>query len=184
MKIDPKKLAKKISKHVINDLYAMIRFGDIEVKKQDKFIENISVIWPNAIKNIITEATTGGVKFKAFFDGGAKPNPGEMTIGGYVEDSTGFRVYEYSRELGHGTNNEAEYLSLNYLLARLIEKGVQDVEIYGDSQLVIYQVLGKYKANGRMKDLRDMAYKRLSKINKWNLQHIPRNQNENADKLT
>ena len=52
------------------------------------------------------------MKYTAYFDGSAKPNPGMMKIGGLVKDETGTIKGEYSKELGHGTNNEAEYLSL------------------------------------------------------------------------
>lgn len=48
------------------------------------------------------------------------------------------------------TNNQGEYGSLLFVLNHIItiagfEPWLEDVTIYGDSQLVIYQMLGKYK---------------------------------------
>ena len=185
MNIDPKELAKKIVSHINNDIRAMVDMGEIQIDKRQQVYDTMLNIWPNAIENMIKkEINPVAEKHQAFFDGGAKPNPGERTIGGYAEEATGFRILEYSRKIGFGTNNEAEYFSLIYLLDRLIEEDIQDVDIYGDSELVVNQVNGKFQANGRMMELRDMVLKRLQKIGKWTLNHVLRDENKDADKLT
>jgi len=43
------------------------------------------------------------------------------------------------------SNNVAEYQALNLGLQMAIEMGIKDLNIYGDSQLVINQLLEKYK---------------------------------------
>lgn len=124
------------------------------------------------------------VLYKAWFDGSAKPNPGDMKIGGYIEDPQGNVVYEFSKEEGYGTNNEAEYKAFIWLLTVLNEKGIKNIEIKGDSALVINQVNGTWKAKDpRMITFRDDAIELLETIN-WTLSHVLRESNQKADALT
>jgi ribonuclease HI len=124
--------------------------------------------------------------YKAFFDGSATPNPGHMHIGGYIQGKRkDERVCKYSVPMGLGTNNEAEYHSLIKLVHEITRKGINNVKIYGDSQLVVNQVNGVWKAkDARMKELRDRVRDGLSKIDNWTLTQIPRRRNRSADKLT
>jgi len=188
MNLDPKKLAKKIVNHIISDLFTMKDRDEIHFEPKNMTIEEVYStfnLWVNQVENMLVGASDDMQKFKAFFDGSAKPNPGIITIGGYVNQSDGFRCYEYSRELNHGTNNEAEYKSFIYLLDRLIEKGVKNVAIYGDSSLVVNQVNGEWKArDARMKKFKEAALKKLQNIPKWTLEHVPRDMNKDADTLT
>jgi ribonuclease HI len=136
------------------------------------------------IQKMINDAVCG-FKLKAYFDGGSTPNPGVMAIGGYIEDTDKTIIYEYSEVIGHGTNNKAEYTSLLYLCRALVDHQIQNVRIYGDSSLVVNQVNGVYKAKDpSMISLRDQVRQVLDQIEKWELVHIPRNQNKKADLLT
>ena len=126
------------------------------------------------------------MKYLGFFDGSATPNPGEMVIGGLIKDSiSGKVIQQYSVCIGHGTNNEAEYRSLLKLLARASNKGIKSLHIKGDSLLIVNQVNGLWKAkNPRMKNLKSIALKLLDDFDEWKLEHIPRNENKEADSLT
>ena len=123
--------------------------------------------------------------FTASFDGSAKPNPGEMKVGGLIKYPDGEVMLEYSEELGQGTNNEAEYASLIMLLDKLIEHNIQEIVIRGDSALVVNQVNRTWKAKDeRMKALRNKARQMLSLIPDWKLEHVLRGKNKEADSLT
>lgn len=125
------------------------------------------------------------MKYTAFFDGSAKPNPGEMKIGGLIKDESGTIVGEYSRDLGYGTNNEAEYKSLILLVHGLVNGNIENVTIYGDSALVVNQVNRTWKAkDDRMAALRDQAIELLKQIPEWRLEHVKRGFNKEADDLT
>ena len=91
--------------------------------------------WERVIGEII-EDRFFGLKYVAHFDGSAKPNPGEMKIGGRITTPKQNIVYDYSKDLGKGTNNEAEYLSLIYAAEKLVDLGATSAQIFGDSQLV------------------------------------------------
>ena len=108
-----------------------------------------------------------------------------MTIGGLIKDSSGTVIHEYSKDIGEGTNNEAEYTSLLNLLDDILERNIQDIVIKGDSALVVNQVNRKWKCkDDRMKALCNHARQMLSLIPKWRLEHVKRGLNKEADSLT
>ena len=142
-------------------------------------------LWEGVIVEILEDALFG-TTYEAFFDGSAKPNPGEMKIGGRILTPGAKNVIdEYSIDMGHGTNNEAEYLSLIEVADRLVKLKASTVKIYGDSEFVINQVTGIYKAKDpRMKLLKGRVLKLLDLIPNWKLKHIYREHNMAADALT
>lgn len=74
-----------------------------------------------------------------YFDGSAKPNPGKIAAG-IVYDET-----ELVEQLGHGTNNEAEWLGFLMALEKAIELGHTHITVKGDSKLVIQQAKGNWR---------------------------------------
>lgn len=124
--------------------------------------------------------------YEAYFDGSAAPNPGEMTIGGYIQRvSDKQKVHVYSLELGYGTNNEAEYRSLIEICDNLERLGIKNVNIFGDSLLVVNQVNGTWKARDvRMESFKITVLDLLKPVPHWNLAHVGRRQNMLADSLT
>ena len=60
---------------------------------------------------------------------------------------------EHSFRLGFkASNNEAEYEAFLAGLRAVLHLGTKDVEIYSDSRLVVYQILGSFEArDSRMK---------------------------------
>lgn len=111
------------------------------------------------------------------FDGGSKGNPG-LGYGSYALVIGGTTTLT-RLEFGDGmTNNEAEYDTLIGALETLIKQddaAQTDLEIRGDSQLVIYQVLGKWKArDGRMRARRDRVRDLLRYFKSFRLVLQPR----------
>ena len=83
----------------------------------------------------------------AWFDGATKhTNPGIRGVGALLKGPDGQHI-EIAQEIGHGTNNEAEYCALMAVLDAAVEAQVQDLVVYGDSQLVIKQVTGEWLIN-------------------------------------
>jgi len=84
---------------------------------------------------------------RLYVDGGCMPNPGEKAIAIVSADG---KLIE-SRRTGLGTNNEAEYEACIRALEIAIENGWKDIELCLDSQIVIYQLMGKWKAQDKFK---------------------------------
>lgn len=177
-----KSLAKEIIKNAIKELDFLVKHNQVSI--------NISKLekW-QIINKLLLQTTDILEKYKkdiytAAFDGSATPNPGKIKIGGWIRDPQGFLVCSYSKEMGEGTNNEAEYSSLLYLMKEIDKRGIKKVIIYGDSAVVINQVNGIYKTRkSNMQSLRDKVIAAGKKF-EYTLEHIKRKYNTEADSLT
>ena len=76
------------------------------------------------------------VSLKIFFDGGCRPNPGEM------ESAVVVRGMTHRRSHGHGSSEQAEWLALLHALEVAGTLGIGAVEVLGDSASVINQANG------------------------------------------
>jgi ribonuclease HI len=74
---------------------------------------------------------------KLFFDGGCRPNPGVMETAVVARGVTHHRI-----DLGHGTNNDAEWLALIHATELAIALGETKIVLVGDSALVLNQAKG------------------------------------------
>jgi ribonuclease HI len=109
---------------------------------------------------------TPNLDYELIFDGGSRGNPG-LAYGSYqIRHSRGEDRKPVRLHLGEGTNNEAEYRTLIRAFEDLLNEFDQDgidpgavrLKVYGDSQLVIRQLQGQWKAkDARMRDLRDQV---------------------------
>lgn len=81
-----------------------------------------------------------------YFDGSSKGNPGICTANYVVEGLECGDLY-YNEKIGSGANNFAEWTALKMLIHKLLELNVRNcnIRIIGDSQLVVYGIIGKYK---------------------------------------
>ncbi len=186
MNITDTELARKIVQHIVHEL------ADLESLKEIKWNINATEkqmqfrSWAEMALKIIREAHDEKQIYVGQFDGSAKPNPGEMKIGGFIKSPTNMNktIFTFSFEKGPGTNNRAEYLALIQLIESAIERGIKRFNIYGDSNLAVMQVNRKWKANKDMAPLRDQAIKLLKNFDHWSLSHVPRALNSEADSLT
>ncbi|MBK5591084.1 ribonuclease HI family protein, partial [Salmonella enterica subsp. enterica serovar Typhi] len=83
------------------------------------------------------------------------------------------------------TNNEAEYEAMIAGLELARKLGVQNLKICSDSQLVVKQILGEYKAKDRqMEEYLTLVQQQLKFFPNWSIERIPRSKNTNADALS
>jgi ribonuclease HI len=85
------------------------------------------------------------------------------------------------------TNNIAEHFALNNILRKLIELGLQkeSILVYGDSNLVIQQMSGKWMVKkGYYKETAEDNILLLANFTNIAFQWIPREQNTQADELS
>jgi ribonuclease HI len=74
---------------------------------------------------------------KIYFDGGCRPNPGNIETAIVAVGITYYRA-----DHGHGDNNDAEWLAFFEALRVAREGGVADVILLGDSAMVVHQASG------------------------------------------
>jgi len=82
-------------------------------------------------------------RVKIFFDGGCRPNPGEMEIAVVAAGRT-----HILRDLGHGTSTDAEWLALIHALRIAQSVPVADFVLVGDAANVVDQANGVVKCRG------------------------------------
>jgi ribonuclease HI len=117
-------------------------------------------------------------------DGGARGNPGPAAIGVVVRDDDGQVLEEVGEKIGEATNNVAEYRALLRGLELAAEHGGSDLELVGDSELVVRQVEGRYKVkNAGMKQLHAEVKRALQDFDSWSIRHVRREGNADADRL-
>jgi ribonuclease HI len=122
-------------------------------------------------------------RFTVNVDGGARGNPGPAAIGVVLRDG-GEIVEEVGETIGEATNNVAEYRALLRGIELATEHGASDLELIGDSELVVRQVEGRYKVkNAGMKELHEEVKRALRGLDSWSIHHVKRAENADADRL-
>jgi ribonuclease HI len=135
---------------------------------------------PRAIEALLRET---GDRVYLYFDGGSRGNPGPAAIGWVLVSGDGI-VAEEGRQIGRETNNGAEYEALIAGLAAAADYGFEEIEIRGDSELVVKQVRGEYDTNDPgLRECRVRVRERLRSFDSWSIEHVPREINSRADEL-
>jgi len=123
-------------------------------------------------------------RYVANIDGGARGNPGPAGWGVIVRTTDGEVAAELFGAMPHATNNVAEYQGLIEALTWCAGQGAGQVEIRSDSLLLVQQMRGVYKVkNEGLRPLHGQARLLAHKIGRVEFQHVPREQNKDADRL-
>lgn len=121
----------------------------------------------------------------AYTDGASRGNPGESGIGVILKDESGNLLAEHYGYIGRTTNNIAEYTALASCL-KLVEKmNCENLIVHSDSELMVRQLNGEYKVKdeGIRKHYRHVR-KLLEDLSlQFEIRHIPRERNREADQL-
>ena len=121
--------------------------------------------------------------FDIYIDGACRGNPGEAAIGVVIKKN-GKLVKEISRAIGQATNNIAEYTALISSLQQALILKADKIRIFTDSELVYHQIKGTYKVrNENIKRLHEQAQDLWQGFSFIDILNIPREQNQEADRL-
>ena len=122
---------------------------------------------------------------RVYSDGAARGNPGPAGAGAVLQDAGGAIIARLGRYLGTKTNNVAEYEGLLLGLKHARELGYRQVEVRADSQLLIRQLKGEYAVRHKgLKPLHAEALRLLHGFERYELQHVPREENALADEMS
>ncbi len=117
-------------------------------------------------------------------DGGARGNPGPAAIGVVVRGPGGELLEEHGERIGRATNNVAEYKALLRGIELAAKHEAEELELVGDSELIVRQVEGRYKVkDATMKQLHGEVKAALTGFESWSIRHVRREQNADADRL-
>jgi ribonuclease HI len=117
-------------------------------------------------------------------DGGARGNPGPAAIAAVVRGADGEVLEERGERIGHATNNVAEYRALLLGIESAAALGADELELVGDSELVVRQVKGEYKVkDAGLRELHGQVKDTLRDFERWSIRHVRREHNADADRL-
>lgn len=145
----------------------------------------------------------------AYTDGGARGNPGPAGYGVYITDPDGQHpdgqdpggpnrkgpspegphpdgpvLAELKGALGEATNNVAEYRGLLAALDWALQHGHRTLRIRADSLLLVKQMRGEFRVkNPGLQRLYDKACQLVAQLDRVVFEHVPREQNKEADRL-
>ncbi len=117
-------------------------------------------------------------------DGGARGNPGPAAIAAVVQDADGGVLEERGERIGRATNNVAEYKALLLGIEMAGALGAKELDLVGDSELIVKQVKGEYKVkDATMRELHGQVKEALRGFDSWSIRHVRREHNAEADRL-
>jgi ribonuclease HI len=119
-----------------------------------------------------------------YCDGASRGNPGLAGAGVVLIDPSG-EVREEQREfLGQVTNNVAEYRGLLLGLKTARGLGVKKIRVCSDSELLVRQINGTYRVKQpHLLALWQEAQRELQQFTAFEVTHVPREFNREADRL-
>lgn len=126
---------------------------------------------------------------RMFADGGSRGNPGPSAGAAVIfeinpDGSTGQRVAEAGRYLGHATNNQAEYTGILEGLKKALELDLAELDVCLDSELAVRQLNGEYRVKNP--DLRELYFEiqvLRQRFKTITFRHVRRELNTQADRL-
>jgi probable phosphoglycerate mutase len=124
------------------------------------------------------------VKARLSTDGGSRGNPGPAAYGYVLETEDGTVLDARGETIGVATNNVAEYRGLLAGLASAIGRGVGELEVVSDSELLVKQMRGEYKVKkDTLKELVAEAHALASRLDRVTYTAVRREHNDLADAL-
>jgi ribonuclease HI len=129
-------------------------------------------------------AATGHDRLVVNVDGGARGNPGPAAIAAVIATPDGLVLEERGELIGEATNNVAEYRALLLGIERAEALGATDLELIGDSELVVRQVRGDYRVKeASLRELHGRVKQALDAFEHWSIRNVPREENAAADRI-
>ena len=124
------------------------------------------------------------MKARLSTDGGSRGNPGPAAYGYVLESEDGHVLDARGETIGRATNNVAEYRGLIAGLESALERGVDELEVVSDSELLVKQMQGEYKVkNEALRTLQQEAADLAARLSRVSYTAVRRAHNELADSL-
>ncbi len=120
----------------------------------------------------------------AHIDGASRSNPGLAAYGVVIKTADGKQLDSLKKFLGQASNNVAEYEALLAALDYALRSGHRRLKVLSDSELLTRQIEGTYKVKSPdLKPLHERARQMIARLEKFSIEHVPREQNREADRL-
>jgi len=107
-----------------------------------------------------------------YFNGACQGPDSPCSLGGilYITDS---HFFQFKASLGRGTNYYGKFMALKYLMKLALEKGLVQLQVLGDSQLVISWMQRQLLVhNATLLPLAEQLKENTSHFNKITFTHV------------
>ncbi len=170
-----KKLDKTVTKKRVDTLFHDL--ANLVKARKTPLSESTGT---NAVRSAETEFET----LVIHIDGASRGNPGKAGIGVAIFNKETKLIKESCEYIGNATNNVSEYKALILGIKEALKLCPQEALFKSDSELLVKQIKGEYRVkNPHLMYLFTDAQGLLKKLPKWEIEHIPREENRQADKL-
>ncbi|HKF51858.1 MAG TPA: reverse transcriptase-like protein [Candidatus Acidoferrales bacterium] len=120
----------------------------------------------------------------ANIDGASRGNPGPAAYAVILRGPDGAKIAGIAKRIGRKTNNVAEYYALLAALDYAAANSIRALRVRSDSELLVRQMQGRYRVkNEELKPLYERAQKLTRGLEYFVIEHVPREQNSDADAL-
>jgi ribonuclease HI len=118
----------------------------------------------------------------AYVDGGSHGNPGPSGIGVVINASDGSQI-KIARWIGYQDNNVAEYVALLEALQHAVAREAKALHVFSDSEVVVKQMKGEYVCRSPRLYSLHWVCRKLAKSVSFSISHLPRDHNQEANRL-
>jgi phosphoribosylglycinamide formyltransferase-1 len=123
-------------------------------------------------------------KIVIYTDGGSRGNPGLSAAAFVLNTPDGNQLQAKAVFLGQATNNIAEYTAIIEALEAAKNLGASQVTVFSDSELLVRQINGQYKVKSdNIRPLYQQTTSLLNQFKSWQVNHVKRENNTQADAL-
>jgi ribonuclease HI len=120
----------------------------------------------------------------AYVDGASRGNPGPASYAAILHTPDRKEIFRMGKPLGIATNNAAEYYALITALDYAAHHGIKSLRVRSDSELLVNQMNGRYRVRSKdLKPLHERAAKLANHLEHFTIEHVPREENREADAL-
>ena len=139
---------------------------------------------PHRAASLFQEPERPAGVYTAYVDGAARGNPGPASYAVILRAPDGSTQFQIGKYLGRATNNVAEYYALIGALDYAQSQQIAHLAVRSDSELLVRQMQGRYKVKSPdLRPLHERAQKMARGLAHFDIAHIPREQNSEADQL-
>jgi len=123
-------------------------------------------------------------KIIIYTDGASRGNPGPAAAAFILREPGGARLQTKAVFIGEATNNTAEYTALIKALEAAKGLKAEEVTVFSDSELLVRQINGQYRVKSeQIRPFYVRAVDLLGQFRRWQVNHVPRQSNTEADSL-
>ncbi len=122
--------------------------------------------------------------YLAYIDGASRGNPGPASYAVLIRRPNGEVIDRLHKAIGQSTNNVAEYYALIGALDYAHAHRIRKLRVRSDSELLVRQMKGYYRVKSfALRQLHERARKLAAALDYFAIEHVPREENREADKL-